>query len=86
MPKAALTDITVRNLKAPEAGQITYWDNSAPIGVRVSQGGAKSFVVLTGSGRRRTIGRYLIISLSEARTEAKRILAEITLGKTRPKA
>lgn len=37
--------------------------------------------MLLGSGQRRTIGRYPIISLAEARTEAKRILAEKTLGK-----
>jgi hypothetical protein len=33
-----------------------------------------------------TIGRYPIISLSTARGEAKRMLAEFTLGKTRPHA
>jgi integrase len=55
-------------------------------GIRVSQGGAKTFVALLGSGNRHTIGRYPVISLSEARTEAKRILAEHTLGKHRPQS
>lgn len=44
----------------------------------------KSFVVLIGSGRRQAIGHYPLISLADARTEARRILAEKTLGKVRP--
>jgi hypothetical protein len=36
MPKIRLTDIVVRNLKAPERGQLDYWDASASrFGVRV---------------------------------------------------
>ena len=80
MPR--LTDVTIRNLKPPTSGQKTYWDNS--LGVRVSQGGTKSFVVMLGSGKRHTIGHYPDISLSLARSEAKRVLAEKTLGKFRP--
>ncbi len=77
-----LTDVSIRAFKPPENGQITYWDR--PVGVRVSQGGSKTFIVLIGSGRRQTIGRYPDISLSEARTAAKRILAERTLGRHQP--
>ena len=47
---------------------------------------AKPPIVLVGSGKRRTIGRYPIISLSRARTEAKRILAEKMLAKDTPPA
>lgn len=84
----SLTDITVKSLKAPDNGQVTYPDETLPgFGVRVSQGGSKSFVLVHGRNRQRTtIGRYPIISLSDARTEAKRILAENTLGKHRPQA
>lgn len=84
MPKARLTDITVRNLKAPETGQITYWaEEPSGFGVRVSQGGAKTFILIHGRNRQRvTIGRYPTISLAQARTEAKRLLAEVTLGKS----
>jgi integrase len=53
-------------------------------GLRVSQGGTKTFIVLIGSGRRQSIGRYPLISLSDARKLAKRLLAEKTLGKVRP--
>lgn len=80
MPKQNLSDAGVRALKSPAAGQATYWDTHSPVGVRVSQGGAKTFIVMIGSGQRRTIGRYPIITLSDARSEAKRILAEKTLG------
>lgn len=82
----SLTDKTVKSLTAPAKGQITYWDKSVTgFGLRVSQGGSKSFVVVHGANRRRTtLGRYPVISLSDARTEAKRLLAELTLGKTRP--
>src|SRR5207248_1644721 len=51
-------------------------------GVRVSFGGTKSFVVTHGKLRRReTIGRVGVLSLADARAEAKRRLAEYTLGK-----
>ncbi|MGO9006487.1 MAG: hypothetical protein ACLQIQ_15315 [Beijerinckiaceae bacterium] len=49
-------------------------------------GGTRSFVVQHGADRQlTTIGRYPVISLSEARTEAKHSLAERTLGKLRPR-
>ena len=85
MPKVSLTDPTIRGLKRPNKGQIVYWDNSlSGFGVRVSQGGTKTFVLVHGANRQRTtIGKYPILSLSVARSEAKRLLAEKTLGKTR---
>ena len=82
--KIALTDIAVRKIRPPLFGQLTYWDKSSPVGMRVSSGGAKGFIVLTGSGKRQMIGHYPTISLSETRPKAKRILAEKTLGKIRP--
>lgn len=86
MPKNALTDLSLRALPPPTRGQKTIWDSLPNFGVRVSQGGTKSFVVLLGSGQRHTIGRYPVISLQEARGEAKRLLAERTLGKLQPTA
>jgi integrase len=82
-----LTDISVRALPLPEKGQKTHWDDTLQnFGCRVSQGGTKSFVVQHGLDRRLiTIGRYPIISLADAREEAKRVLAELTLGKHRPR-
>jgi|SRR5665213_3248418 len=80
-----LTDLTVRSLKSPESGQKTYLDDTLPgFGVRISPAGSKAFVLVHGRNRRRTtIGRYPVISLSEARARAKEILAEEILGKSR---
>lgn len=78
--KIPLTDAGVRALKAPDTGQTTVWDTNSPLGVRVSQGGSKSYVVMIASGKRHTIGRTSILKLAEAREEAKRLLAEKTLG------
>jgi integrase len=84
MPKTALNDARLRSLPVPEKGQKDFWDSSLTgFGVRVSQGGSKTFV-LNIDNSRRVIGRYGIITLSEARAEAKRILAERTLGRVRP--
>jgi integrase len=83
-PKS-LTDAEIRSLPLPEKGQVVVMDKALPnFGIRLSQGGSRTFVVMLGKGRRQTIGRYPIISLSDARAEAKRILAEKVLGKVRP--
>ena len=83
---ATLTEIVIRNLKAPPAGRSPTRRSLPGFGCRVSQGGTKTFVLVLGAQRNRiTIGRYPVISLSEARAEAKRILAEHTLGRHRPK-
>ncbi len=83
-----LTDTGIRALSVRPKGQKTYWDDTLKgFGCRVSQGGAKSFVVQHGPERRLiTIGRYPILSLADAREEARRILAELTLGKHRPRS
>lgn len=82
MPKAVLSDRTLKALEPPLSGQTTYWDdNLGSFGVRVSQGGAKSFVVVYGPNRtRKTLGRYPTVSLKQARDKAKELLAEFTLG------
>jgi integrase len=83
-----LTDLGVRALSPPARGQKTFWDDTIKsFGCRVSQGGTKSFVVQYGFDRRLiTIGRFPVISLAEAREEARRILAEHTLGRHRPRS
>jgi integrase len=75
----------LRAAKPPVRGTITLWDGALKhFGLRINKGGAKSFIVLLGSGRRQAIGRYPEISLAQAREKAKTILAERTLGKHRP--
>ena len=81
-----LTDLSIKGLKAPPTGQRTYPDDSlAGFGVRVSQGGTRSFVLVHGKSRERTtIGRYPIIKVwPTPAPRQKRILAERTLGHSR---
>jgi integrase len=88
MPTAPLTDRTLKTLEAPDSGQLTYWDNTlSGFGVRVSQGGTKSFVVVYGPNRtRKTIGRYPTVSLKQARDKAKELKAAFVLGLDRQKS
>jgi integrase len=78
-----LTDLSIKRLRVPEHGRLTYTDDSVPgFGVRVSSTGMKSFVVVVGRSRKRvTIGRYPTIMLSEARARAREIIAARILGK-----
>ena len=47
-----LSDVAIRAARPPAAGTITLWDESLNgFGVRISKGGAKTFLVLIGSGR-----------------------------------
>ncbi len=82
-----LTDITIRTLKSPAAGAVIFYDDSiSGFGIRVSEGGTKSFILTHGKRREReTLGRVGVVSLHDARAEAKRRLAEYTLGKERPR-
>jgi integrase len=81
-----LTDNTIRNLPLPERGQVTYFDEGSPLQLRVSKGGAKTFVVVVGNGQRAVIGRYGAVSLQDARQAARHIKAEKTLGRVLPRA
>jgi integrase len=86
MAKVAFSDAKLRSIAPPEKGQLAVWDASLPgFGLRVSQGGSKTFV-LNRNNTLLTIGRFGVLSLSEARTEAKRLMAEFTLGKVRPQS
>ena len=78
-----LTDISLRTLKAPETGAVTYFDDTLKgFGVRVSSGGTKSYILLMGKARTRiAIGRVGTIGLKEARDKARSILAERQLGR-----
>lgn len=61
------------------------WDDTLKgFGIRIGKQ-SKTFMVLIASGRRQKIGRYPLVSLSEARKIAKDLLAEKTLGTVRPK-
>ena len=81
-----ITDVGLRSLPVPEKGQRSFWDDNLPtFGVRISQGGSKTFI-LKHQNRFHTIGRFPVLSLADARAEAKRMLAEFTLGRIRPQS
>src|SRR5437879_3210262 len=86
MPTVNLTDAFIRNLKPNRQREDYRDDRLAGFGVRVSQGGTKTFVLVTVRTRtRQTIGRSDVITLAQARQKAKEILAAKTLGKDKPK-
>lgn len=77
MPQLHFTEITVRSIR-PGPTQADYWDETTPaFGIRITKKGRKSWVVILGPDRsRQKIGEWPDMSLSEARTKAKRILSE----------
>ena len=80
VPKMVLNDKAVKSAKP---GTI-LWDASLKgFGLRAGSH-SKTFIVLVASGRRKRIGRYPLISLADARTAARKVLAEKTLGRIVP--
>jgi integrase len=73
MARLHLTDVVVQRLKTPGI----YYDETTPaFGVRVGKN-RKTWVITRGTDRQRiAIGRYPIMSLAEARKEAKKRLVE----------
>lgn len=79
--KLRLTDIAIKKLSLPSRGQVTHWDEITPgFGLRCSTK-SKSFVVMFGERRRlKTLGRYPQLSLSEARSKAKKFFVKFEEG------
>ncbi len=84
MTQAPLTDVALRKLPPPASGSKEVWDGRVPgFGVRISAGGTKSFILLyraNGKPRRLTLGRYPLLTLSEARKAAKEALTNVARG------
>jgi len=82
VPKKSLTELTLRSLRAPARGQVTYWDTQLTgFNIRLSSGGAKTFSVVVGPHRQRiTIGRYPLLPLATARKRAREILLSAALN------
>jgi integrase len=81
----ALTELGVRKLKAPKAGQRRekYDREIRGFGVRITDRGVRSYIVLYSFGGRRrryTIGRIGEIDLEEAREKARELRALIRQG------
>jgi len=81
MPVVALTNITLRRLRPTPGKQVTYVDKRLKgFGVRVNDRGM-SYVLTAGPQPQRIkIADVGIVTLKDARTKAKTILAERQLG------
>jgi integrase len=79
-----LTDRIARSTLAPQRGnRITYDEEVRGFGLRVTAGGAKSFILnyrVSGRERRITIGAYPDWSVASAREQAKSLKRRINLG------
>jgi len=82
MSKKRLTELMIEQIKAPAAGQVTYWDRAvAPFGLRVGVSGRKSWVamprvLIEGKWKptRIVLGHYPAMKLGEARDEAREVI------------
>ena len=65
-PMVNLTELGIKALKPPEHGQKDYFDDDlAGFGIRISQGGARSFFLFVGgkhNRQRRSLGKWGIIA------------------------
>ena len=84
MPRISFTVKKIASLRAPDIGQIDYWDKALPgFGLRISLAGRKSWIAMYRTGRRKrrfTIGTYPPMALADARAEAKAILVRSQKG------
>jgi integrase len=84
MPRHSLTASWVASVKPPVTGQVDYFDTKYPhVGLRVSYGGRKAWVVLYRAGgrvRRYTLGMYPTLSLAEAQQQAHAVRHAVALG------
>ena len=84
MPRISFTVRKIDSLRPPDKGQVDYWDTGlSGFGVRVSQGGRRSWTVMYRVGRRKrrlTLGSYPPMTLAEARKDAKAALVVAQKG------
>jgi integrase len=89
MPRRKLTDATIRNVKPPAKGQrLELFDSLTPgLSLRVTDKGAKSWSLLLRVGpkharrlRRLTLGDARVITLAQARAQAREALTLAAAG------
>lgn len=86
--KVKLTRERLRQIKAPEAGEITIWDTEVPgLGVRCLPSGVKPYVVIYRAGygrdgiaRRMTLGKVGTLRLEDVREAALGIRGRVLRG------
>ena len=85
MPKATLTDRSIRR-KPPASGTLELWDTIIPgLALRIHAGGKRSYCVTTrlagtGGQIRRTVGTTNTLKLSEAREAARAVIRDAARG------
>lgn len=82
---AKLTKKAVEALEAPATGQAFLWDGELKgFGVRVTKAGVKTFIIqyrnAEGKSRRINIGRFGVMTVENARDEAKIKLGAVAAG------
>ena len=84
MNKIALTDVEIRQMKAPTSGRREIRDTKTTgLWLRVTGSGSKSFVVrgyLDKKPVRVTLGQYPVLSLRDARSQALAIQSQLHQG------
>jgi integrase len=85
MPRLRLTATSIRSLE-PKSTDRIYWDAALPgFGLKVTPKGHKTYVVQYrnsyGVDRRMTLCDYRVLTVEQARTKAKEILAKVVLGR-----
>lgn len=88
MPKANLTDPSIKRLKPPKTGQIDYWDQKVKgLGLRIGAKGTRTFnlqtrVLVAGKKKdvRMKLGLYPSLSLAAAREKAGEYIAMAQRG------
>jgi integrase len=84
MPSVKLSQKFISNVSPPPRGRVEHWDtHTTGLGLRVTEKGAKSWVVMyrvNGRQRRLTLGPYPRIPLSDARDMALEALNKVSKG------
>lgn len=87
MATKKLSKRVVDEIAAASGDQIVWDSELAGFGLRVRAGGSKTFIAQyragggrAGATRRFTIGRYGVLTVDEARSEAKKVLALVAHG------
>lgn len=84
LAKKHLTDLVVKQLKPPKTGRIELGDTQVPgLQLRCTAKGTKSFAIIYGPKRnrkRKTLGKYPILSLAEAREMARDFLHDVSVA------